>query len=448
MTLLQQAKASCTAWCELLGYSPDATLSAMFAARCCCAVGLMTAACGSSTQGDDTDGAAIDSSVTSSAGGASTAATITGSGNDDTTVTTSGLTASGVGGSAAVSTGGAGASGSGATSSSAGTSQGGGSTSVGGSTGNAGTGGSDVTSGTPTHEELAALPMSRQEHGAAALNGEIYVLGGFTAGGNGASVLTSVQAYNPETDSWRDVADFPAEFHHPNVAVVNGLLYVAGFHVGSSLREADPRVFAYDPAADEWTPRAPLPTGTERGTSCVATLGTTIYLFGGASDMTLPDASAYDTVSDTWEVLPVMPELREHCLAAGIDGKVYIVSGRSGGIQGLEVESWSYDPATETYEERAPIPTPRGGAAGGVLGGRIFVLGGEGNANDPERVFHEVEAYDPQTDTWESFPEMLIARHGYAGAVLGDRLYLPGGATREGFGATDHHTVFFFEPAD
>lgn len=296
--------------------------------------------------------------------------------------------------------------------------------------------------GEPTHQVLPALPSVRQEHGAAALNGEVYVLGGFTP-----QVTASVQAYSPASDTWRDVADFPAEFHHPNVAVVNGLIYVTGFHLGSSLRVADPRSYAYDPTADEWSERAPLPTGTERGSACVATLGDQIYLFGGASDRTLPDASVYDTMSDSWEVLPLMPALREHCLAAGINGKIYIVSGRSGSIQGVHVESWMFDPDTQMYTERAPIPTPRGGAAGGVLAGRIFVLGGEGNADSSDGIFTQVEAYDPVSDAWESFPDMLVPRHGYAAAVVDDRLYLPGGATQQGFGAAEDHTVFYFDAA-
>lgn len=306
-----------------------------------------------------------------------------------------------------------------------------------------GTGGSPAVTGTPTEEDRIALPTVRQEHGAAALNGEVYVLGGFTP-----SASSSVQAYDPETDTWRDVADFPVVFHHPNVAVVGGKIYVAGFLLGSSLSDGDGRVFAYDPAADEWSPRASMPAGTERGSACVGTLGDDVYVFGGASQTTMPDASVYDTVADEWTPLPPMPALREHCVAAGIDGKIYIVSGRASSIQGIQTESWVYDPATQMYEERAAMPTPRAGGAGAVLGGRIFVFGGEGNSDDAEGVFHDIEAYDPATDTWEELPDMTIPRHGYAAAVVGDRIYLPGGATSQGFGATDFHTVFFFESAD
>jgi N-acetylneuraminic acid mutarotase len=276
-----------------------------------------------------------------------------------------------------------------------------------------------------------------------ALNGEVYVLGGFTPDAG-----PSVQAYDPESDAWRDVADFPAIFHHPNVGVVGSMLYVAGFHVGSDLRQADGRVYAYDPALDEWLPRASMPVGTERGASCVAALDNDIYVFGGANDITVPDASVYDTVADEWTQLPPMPALREHCIAAAIGGKIYIVSGRANSIEGIEIESWMYDPAQQRYEERPGMPTPRAGSAGEVLGGRIFVFGGEGNPDDPDGIFHEVEAFDPAANSWEQLPDMLIPRHGFGAAVVGDRIYLPGGGTSQGFEGTDFHTVFFFESAD
>lgn len=293
----------------------------------------------------------------------------------------------------------------------------------------------------PTETSAAAVPTVRQEHAVVALNDEIYVLGGFTP-----SATDTVQAYSPATDTWRDIADFPVVFHHANAGAVDGKLYVAGFLLGSSLSDGDGRVFAYDPAADEWSPRTSMPAGTDRGSACVTTFGAKLYVFGGASSTTLPDVSAYDTIADSWEELSFMPQLREHCVAAAVDGLIYIVSGRAGSIGGVGPESFVYDPATDTYDDRAPIPTPRGGTAGALLHGRIFVFGGEGNQADDSGVFTEIEAYDPTTDTWHGYPAMTIPRHGFGAATLGDRIYLPGGGTRQGFGAAADHTVFAFSP--
>lgn len=293
--------------------------------------------------------------------------------------------------------------------------------------------------GDPAETAITAVPSVRQEHAVVALNDEIYVLGGFTP-----SATATVQAYSPAKDTWRDIADFPVAFHHPNVGAVDGKLYVAGFLLGSSLSDGDGRVFAYDPNDDEWTPRTSMPAGTDRGSACVTTLGTKLYVFGGAGNTTVPDVSAYDTVTDAWQELTFMPELREHCVAAAVDGLIYIVSGRAGGISGVGDTSFAYDPQTDTYEERAKIPTPRGGTAGALLHGRIFVFGGEGNAASESGVFKEIEAYDPRTDTWHSYPPMTVPRHGFGAATVGERIYLPGGGTEQGFGSVADHTVFTF----
>jgi len=294
--------------------------------------------------------------------------------------------------------------------------------------------------GSPAQESLQPLPSVRQEHAVVALEGEIYVIGGFAPG-----VSASVAAYDPSVNRWRDVAGFPMPFHHANAAAVGGTLYVAGFYAGSSFSNADGRTFAYDPQQDRWAERRAMPLGTERASACVAVVGSKIYVFGGANGTTVRDASAYDTDLDDWQSLPPLPEPREHCVAEGIDGIVYIASGRSDGIAGFEATTWAYDPAAQRYDERAPIRTPRGGTAGAVLAGKLFVFGGEGNASEASGVFPNVEAYDPRTDGWEAVAEMLVPRHGFGGAALADRIYLPGGATQQAFGAVDSHTVFFFE---
>jgi N-acetylneuraminic acid mutarotase len=299
--------------------------------------------------------------------------------------------------------------------------------------------------GTPAFEEREVLPSVRQEHSAIGFDGEVYVIGGFTP-----SVTASVQVYNPELDNWRDVADFPETLHHASVATVGDELYVLGFNRGGGFSDIDGRVFAYNATADEWTPRTPMPDGTERSSSCIAALGTKIYLIAGSlntngNTTAVVHSSVYDTVLDEWEILPDAPSPREHCIAGAVGGKVYVVSGRDGRISGVDPETWEFDPATNEFSQRAPIPTPRGGTAGAVLGNKIYIFGGEGNDADPNGIFHAVEAYVPSTDTWETLPNMLIGRHGFAAAVVGDRIYLPGGADSQGFGAAEYHTVFFFE---
>jgi N-acetylneuraminic acid mutarotase len=298
----------------------------------------------------------------------------------------------------------------------------------------------DVPGDAPVQERLPNLPSVRQEHAVVALGGQIYLIGGFTP-----NVTATVEAFDPEAESWGSVADFPVALHHANAAAVDGRLYVAGFYLGASFTNADGRVYEYDSELGSWSERGVMPAGTERASSCVVAFAGKIYLFGGARGGSVPDASAYDVATNTWQELPPLPEAREHCVAGEIDGNLYIASGRSDGIGGFERRTWVFDPISATYAARAPIPTPRGGAAGAVVGGQLYVFGGEGNTADPSGVFANVEAYDPTADSWQSLPAMLAPRHGLGAAALANGIYLPGGAATEGFGAADDHTVVRFD---
>ena len=52
------------------------------------------------------------------------------------------------------------------------------------------------------------------------------------------------------------------------------------------------------------------------------------------------------------------------------------------------------------------MPTGRSGIAAGVVGGKLYVFGGE-----QPRLFSEVEVYDPAEDRWQSLPPMPTPRH-------------------------------------
>ncbi|MGH2374941.1 MAG: Kelch repeat-containing protein [bacterium] len=82
-----------------------------------------------------------------------------------------------------------------------------------------------------------------------------------------------------------------------------------------------------------------------------------------------------------------------------------------------------YDPATDRWGLRARLPTARSGVGAAVLGGRIFVFGGE----ETGRVFAENEMYDPSTDSWTAMAPMPTPRHGTGAVTIGETIYIPGG---------------------
>lgn len=281
---------------------------------------------------------------------------------------------------------------------------------------------------------LRPLPAPRQEVGVAELDGRIYVVAGFN--GAGQSVNT-VERYDPGADQWQAVAPLPAPapLNHVGAAAVGGHVYAVG-----GLRQnfsAVDTLYRYDPAVNQWSARATMPTA--RGASGIAVLDGRIYAAGGSPSARSRDFAVYDPATNQWTTLPLMPTGRDHLAAAAFDGRIYAISGRTPILQGA-VES--FDPATGQWTPRAPIPTPRAGIAAALVDGFIYVFGGEGNPAHPLGIFDDVEAYDPVADRWTALSPMPVPRHGIGAASLAGRIYLPGGATVQGFGASAHHDAF------
>lgn len=276
---------------------------------------------------------------------------------------------------------------------------------------------------------------TRQENGVVALRGEVVVLGGF----RGSATLASVEAYNPVTDRWRNLAPLPVQLHHPNVAVYRDRIYVLGFLTGGSF-VPDGRGFVYDPDVDAWSPVAAMPEGTLRGAGVAAAVEEGIMVVGGLRGVAVPDVSLYHPEEDRWESLPSLPEGLDHIVGGVVDGVFYAIGGRQRRISTHRTSVYAF--CEGQWSQRAPMPTSRAGHAAAVWGGRIYVMGGEGNPEDPSGVFDQNEVYDPAADTWSQLAPMLTRRHGTGATAIEGRVYVPGGADIIAFGSIDIHEAY------
>src|SRR2546428_12456830 len=88
-----------------------------------------------------------------------------------------------------------------------------------------------------TWTPLAPMPTARQEVAAAALEGRIFVIGGF---GANAEAVATVEVYDPVTDRWEGRMPLPAPTHHPAAAVAGGRPLLAGGGFGGGRAAAPP----------------------------------------------------------------------------------------------------------------------------------------------------------------------------------------------------------------
>ena len=281
----------------------------------------------------------------------------------------------------------------------------------------------------------AVLGGAIQETAVVALEGKVYVLGGFNAS---VEIVDKVRVFDTATYTWSDGADLPRPIHHANAAVVGETIYVLGALQGPSFT-AIGDVVAWNPKTDAgWTTKTSMPAGSQRGSAVVGAIGDIIYVTGGFRDGSVATLLSYSTTSDTWDAdLPPLPQPLDHGCGGVVGGKLYALGGRYMGNTPLVFE---YTPGG-AWVQKASMPTARSGIACGICDDQIIVAGGELNPATASSVFAEVEAYTVSTDTWTALPSMTTPRHGVGGAVVDGAFYVPGGATKTGFDAVDTHEV-------
>ena len=97
---------------------------------------------------------------------------------------------------------------------------------------------------------------------------------------------------------------------------------------------------------------------------------------------------------NTWTTGAPMPTPREGALTGVIGTKIYVVGGANNSTV-LNVNE-VYDTTTNTWTTAAPMPTARWNAASAVVNNILYAIGGGGNGTQ----LNLVEAYDPASNTW------------------------------------------------
>lgn len=290
----------------------------------------------------------------------------------------------------------------------------------------------------------APMPMKRTEVAAVAVDGKIYVVGGFEKPSLGNvlnfAITPSVEVYDSATDQWTSKAPLPVGLHHVGIGVVDGRLYVIGGYAKSGFTVWNPvaTVYAYDPATDSWTERAPMPTA--RGALSVTEHEGKLYAIGGYDGKANASAvEVYDPVRNVWTTGASLPTPRDHLAAATVTGKIYAIGGRVDGDYSRNLSIVErYDPDTDRWTRVSDLPTARSGITAAVVEGKIYVFGGEGATG----TFNENEAYDPVRDRWQTVMPMPTARHGLGSAVVQGRIYLISGGPTPGGSFSDLNEVY------
>lgn len=283
-----------------------------------------------------------------------------------------------------------------------------------------------------TWQERANMLEARGEHASAVVDGKIHVLTGFARNHNKSFYG---EVYDPTTDTWSKIESKFWNFNHTTAGnSVHGTdVWLAGGKYG--LAEYSNHVWVYNTQNDTWRRGPDLPE-IKWGAPGVV-LDDKLYCLGGQetpSKTGLPNRRSFvlDLMDQSagWSQIADVPIDRIHAAAVALDGKVYFMGGEvTHRHTGDRTEMAAYDPATDTWAMKAPLPQARSHAewATFVHRGEIWSVNGVDSTLLP-RGQKEIWIYTPEKDTWRGFDLYLPKKFVSPGArIVDNTLYVFGG---------------------
>lgn len=284
--------------------------------------------------------------------------------------------------------------------------------------------------------ETTGKPTARHEATLIGFEDQLFLIGGRR--------INPVDVFHPSTRTWTAKSKTPMELHHFQAVVIEDRIYLMGAMTGPFPKETPlEKVVVYLPKTDTFDFVHSIPESRRRGGAGAVLHNGKIYLVGGITNGHIDGCQAwldeYDPETGHWRVLPDAPHARDHFQAVVIGDRLYAPAGRTTSQKTKKLfeltvpEMDVFDFQTETWIDASdipPLPTARAGNSALVVNGKIVVAGGE--SGNQKTAHDEVDVYDPETNTWASWPKLDRGRHGTGLVVVGDYLYTASGCGNRG----------------
>ena len=263
------------------------------------------------------------------------------------------------------------------------------------------------------------------------------------------------------TAQWTRKANMPTPRSYFSTSVVNGKIFAIGGEVqmkkGEFGERALSKVEMYDPETDTWEQRTAMPT--PRSAAAASVVDGKIYAIGGEQTEkikrytgyvnkieVLPTVEMYDPSTDTWTQKADMPTPRSYLSTSVMDGKIYAIGGTSITNEQYRLETVEiYDPATDTWAKVRDMNHARSCAAIGVVNGEIYAMGGRGLS--PTLYLSSVEVFNPKKNRWQEITEIPTPKTSHTASVIDGKIYVIGGYVQEGKEYKNLATIEIYDPA-
>jgi uncharacterized repeat protein (TIGR03803 family) len=270
------------------------------------------------------------------------------------------------------------------------------------------------------------------------LTGTTYIVATVPAGATdgkvtvttGATILTSSQTFIVH-NSWSIGRAVPAAVYNPAAAGLEGQIYLVGGYTTAPTADLP----IYNPATNAWSKGTSLPVATSNAAAAV--VNNILYIFGGYTSIYTNAVWAYNPATKTWTGEAAMPTARNGARAVVENNIIYVIGGYNG-IDFLSTVE-SYNPATNTWKTEASMSGVKGTPAAGLIASTIVVADG---TNAPDSVTGDTEGYSVSTNKWTTLTSDPNPRTGPCDGVISGNLYDVAGYINNAGSATTKNESF------
>ncbi len=292
---------------------------------------------------------------------------------------------------------------------------------------------SDATAQT-AWEFRAPMPTPRAGAAVTVLNGNIYVIGGEDNDGN---ALSTVEVYDPELNTWTTQLSSQRSRKHAAALTHQGAIFLMGGH-GNTSPTKSVEVFlpheegaGFDCEDDEdgnkddvcWIFIDDFEKSRE-GLSAVELDGT-VYALGGADDEgdLLKTVEYYDERDKEWRIFESWEQQppRFNFATVAVNDSAFSIGGISS-FGPLSLVQRYHESAGQ--ENRASMPTARGGIGAAAVDNFIYVAGGREVNN---QLTSRVDILDVALNSWQPAPPLFTPREHAAVVAVGTKIFVIGG---------------------
>jgi N-acetylneuraminic acid mutarotase len=214
--------------------------------------------------------------------------------------------------------------------------------------------------------------------------------------------------------TWEKSDNFPVRLSEIKAITCNDKIYVIGGKITKDNTDLTDNedvdyTYEYNTKNKKWSKKSNMPT--KRYDVALAIVNNLIYAISTENEV-------YDPKTDTWQILKPLEGGMAHLETVVFNNKIYVFGSNEGEYN----KTMMYDPQANKWIEKASIPTPRLAPSVAIIENKIYVLGGIGFNENGQlgKLLQTIEVYDPQTDQWETKKPMPKSLWGAEGVIVKD----------------------------